>query len=146
MEAAAVSADRAVVQPPAGRGGASGPHTTDFEYGKDWTVVAGGRGAPPLEQFEAAGNLVFAGNGYVINKTNVNPFEGLDVKGKIVVVAGLPPQLAAQAGSSPRAVRGAPNPLGENCTDYLTPEEAAAKNGAVAVVRVATFQRRMAAA
>jgi hypothetical protein len=119
-----------------GRGGGSGPRTTDFEYGKDWMVM-GGRGAAPVEAFEAAGNLVFAGNGYIIHKTNINPFDGLDVKGKVVVVAGLPPEIAAQQ----NAPRGAPNPLGENCTDFLTPEEAAAKNGALAVVKVATFRQ-----
>src|ERR1035437_6848036 len=72
-----------------GRGG-NGPRTTSFEYGKDWTVVAGGRGAPPLEALEVSGNLAFVGNGYVIKKTNIDPFQGVDVKGKIVVVAGLP--------------------------------------------------------
>ena len=80
------------------RGGAASttPRTTDFEYTKDWTVNAGGRGAPPLEALDVTGNLVFAGNGYVINKTKINPYEGLDVKGKIIVVAGLPAELAAQ--------------------------------------------------
>src|SRR4051794_16365565 len=53
-----------------GRGGA-GARTTDFEYGRDWTMAgAGGRGAPPLEPFELSGNLVFVGNGYMVNKTN----------------------------------------------------------------------------
>jgi hypothetical protein len=141
----------------AGRGGAGGgtresasPQPIDFEYGKDWTASAGGRGAPPLTPIDVAGNLVFAGNGYVINKTNVNPYAGLDVRGKIVVVAGLPPELAAQqsAAGAGRGGRGggggrgaAPNPLGQNCTDYLTPEEYAAKNGALAVVAIANFQQ-----
>src|ERR1022692_4115974 len=87
----------------AGGGGARGgaatpatPRTTDFEYTKDWSVSAGGRGGPPLEALDVTGNLVFAGNGYVINKTKIDPYEGLDVKGKIVVVAGLPAELAAQ--------------------------------------------------
>ena len=38
----------------AGGGAAApgGPRTTNFEYGKDWTVAgAGGRGGPPLEAF-----------------------------------------------------------------------------------------------
>ena len=74
------------------------PAPTDFEYGKDWSVVAGGRGAPPLEPFDAKGNLVFAGNGYVIHKTSINPYQGIDVHGKIIVVAGLPP-------NSPRSRR-----------------------------------------
>ncbi len=124
----------------AGRGGANaGPRTTNFEYGKDWTVTAGGRGGPGLEPLDLSGELVFAGNGYVINKTKINPFENLDVKGKIVVVAGLPPELAAQQNAG-RAAQ-AQNPLGEDCTDFMTPEQAAAKNGAVAVIRVASFQQ-----
>jgi hypothetical protein len=152
-----------------GRGGAGGPRTTDFEYGKDWTVAGGGgRGAPPLEPFEVAGNLVFVGNGYVVHKTNTDPFAGVDVKGKIVVVAGLPAEIAAQqeqlaAGRGGRGgvppvppVDGAPgaagatgggnaaappNPFGEPCIDFLTPEAAAAKNGALAVVTIASFQQ-----
>jgi Zn-dependent M28 family amino/carboxypeptidase len=155
---------------PAGRGGRggrgnapSGPQTTDFPYSKDWTVTAGGRGAPPLEAVDVTGSLVFAGNGYVINKQNLNPYEGLDVKGKIIVVAGLPPEIAAQQAAAGRGGRGGRagganpetpaagantnvpdptvNPLGTACTDFLTPEQYGAKNGALAVVTIANFQQ-----
>lgn len=146
----------------------TGPRSVSFEYGKDWTSAGGGRGGPPLQAFEVSGNMVFVGNGYVINKTNTDPFAGLDVKGKIVVVAGLPAEIAAQqerlaaTGRGGRGGRGgaaaaaapasdapaaanapdpAANPLGENCVDFLTPEEAAAKNGAVAVATIANFQQ-----
>ncbi|MEO8371778.1 MAG: M28 family peptidase, partial [Candidatus Solibacter sp.] len=149
-----------------GGGAAAGPRTTDFEYTKDWSAAGGGRGAPPLEALEVNANLVFAGNGYVINKTKINPYEGVDVKGKIIVVAGLPAEIAAQAaaaaagrggrggGAAPAAdaaggaapAANAPpavpvNPLGEACTDFLTPEQYAAKNGALAVVTIANFQQ-----
>jgi Zn-dependent M28 family amino/carboxypeptidase len=149
---------------PAGRGGRGGggggggargggaapaqPRTTDFEYGKDWTYGGGGGGGgrgggAPSATLDVAGNLVFVGNGYVVNKTNTNPFEGLNVSGKIVVVAGVPPEIAAmQAGL--RGGRGggaAQNPFGVNCTDYMTPEEAAAKNGAKAVITIANYQQ-----
>ena len=120
-------------------GGPGDPHTSTFDYGKDWMVapVGGFRGLPPAESFDVSGQLIFAGNGYVINKTKVNPYEGLDVRGKIIVVAGLPPEVAAQQGT-----RGpSPDPLGQQCTDYLTPEQYAAKNGAVAVVRIADFRQ-----
>ena len=118
--------------------------TVDFEYGKDWTVqpVGGFRGLPPAESFDVSGNLIFAGDGYVVNKTNTNPYQGLDVNGKIIVVAGLPPALAAQqAAAAARRGAAGPNPLGEECTDFLSPEEYAAKNGAVAVIRIADFQQ-----
>ncbi len=122
-----------------GRGG-GGARTASFEYGKDWTIAAGGRGGAPLEALDIAGGLAFAGNGYVIKKTNTDPFAGLDVKGKIVIVAGMPAELASQAGGRAGG-RGAPNPLGEECSDFLTPEQAAAKNGAIAVVTLQSFQQ-----
>ena len=48
---------------------------------------------------------------------------------------------AAQPAAAGRGGRGAaaPNPLGEACTDFLTPEQYGAKNGALAVVTVANF-------
>ncbi len=83
------------------------PQTTTYEYTKDWTTVAGGRGGSSLTQtLDVSGNLVFAGNGYVLNKTKVNPYEGLDVKGKIVVVAGVPAEVAALQNAGGRGGRG----------------------------------------
>jgi hypothetical protein len=132
---------------PAGRGGApaSGEmRTTKLEYGKDFTVGGGfGLAGIPSQTLDVSGNLVFAGNGYWLNKTGVNPYDGIDVSGKIIVVAGMPPELAGQGpGGGGRGGRGAaPAAWGENCTDYMTPEEYGAKNGAVAVVTLATFQQ-----
>jgi len=124
-------------------GEAAGPRTVELAYGKDWTASAGGRGMPPLEPYDISGNMVFVGNGYTVEKTKTDPYAGLDVKGKIVVVAGLPPEIAAQqAAAGGRGGGGgrAPNPLGEACKDFMTPEEAAAKNGAIAVINVVNFQ------
>jgi Zn-dependent M28 family amino/carboxypeptidase len=132
----------------AGRGGdaPTGPRTTNYEYGKDWSA---GSGRAPENTIDISGNLVFAGNGYVINKSNTNPYQGLDVKGKIIVVAGLPAEVAAwQNAATGRGGRGGaagPNPLGTACTDFLAPEQYAAKNGALGVVSVATFQQLTAA-
>jgi hypothetical protein len=137
-----------------GDGAAAGPRTTDFEYAKEWSVVAAGRGGPQMDTLQLNAPMVFVGNGYVINKTKTDPYQGLDVAGKIVVVAGLPAELAAQqaaaAAAGGRGGRGGggggrgaagENPLGTACTDFLTPEQAAAKNGAVAVVTIASFQQ-----
>ncbi len=167
------------------RGGAGGnapDQTTNFEYGKDWSVGAGGgRGGAPVQPLDISANLIFAGNGYVIKKGDVNPYNGLDVKGKIIVVAGLPEELAALQGGGAGRGRGgrgaaaapattaatsattaqgtaapqpaaaaaaagggrgaATNPLGEACTDFWTPEQYGAKNGALAVVTIANFQQ-----
>ena len=126
-------------------------------------MAAAGRGGPAIDALDVNANVVFAGNGYVINKSKTNPYEGLDVKGKIIVVAGVPAELAAQqaaggrggrggANAAPAAAEGAgatpqggagtaANPLGEACTDYMTPEQYAAKNGALAVVTIANYQQ-----
>jgi Zn-dependent M28 family amino/carboxypeptidase len=126
-----------------GGGGNGEPRTTDFEYGKDWTMAGGGRGAAPLDALDLSGKLAFAGNGYIINKTSTDPFQGLDVKGKIVVVAGLPAELAAQqnAGRGGGGGGRGANPLGEACKDFMNPEQAAAKNGALAVITLPNFQQ-----
>jgi hypothetical protein len=149
-----------------GRGGRGAPpegRPVNFDYGKAWNATG------LTQTLDVAGNLVFAGNGYVLNKSKQNPYETLDAKGKIVVIAGLPPELAqraagrggrggAPAAAAPAPTAGvapapgtaanpapppvpAPDPLGEACTDYLTPAQAAAKNGAVAVIRIPTFQQ-----
>jgi Zn-dependent M28 family amino/carboxypeptidase len=136
--------------PAGGRGGNAEPRTTEFAYGKDWTTTGGGRGAAPLSSFDLSGSLAFVGNGYIVNKTKTDPYEGLNVTGKIVVVAGLPPEIAAQqeaaaAGGGRGGGGGATNPLGEPCTDFLNPEQAAAKHGAIAVITLPTFQQLSAA-
>ena len=92
-----------------GNGENAAEQTTNFEYGKDWTVTAaGGRGGPAVAPLDVTGNVVFAGNGYVIKKGDVDPYKGVDVKGKIIVVAGLPSELAAaQAAAAGGRGRGA---------------------------------------
>ena len=59
-----------------------------------------------MQPLDVTGSLVFAGNGYVINKTKMNPYDGIDVKGKIIVVAGLPAEIAAQQAAAGRGGRG----------------------------------------
>jgi len=138
----------------AGRGGfgasaVAGPRT--FEYGAEWVLgggafggFGGGRGAGAADPIEIAGaQLVFVGNGYVVNKTNTDPYKGIDVKGKIMVVAGLPAELAAMQAAGRGGGRGgaAPNPLGVENSDFVTPQGYASKNGALGIVMVPTFQQ-----
>jgi hypothetical protein len=94
-----------------GGGGAGAPPAAqagprEYEYMKEWTISAGGGfgggarggGAPsPAEIVNA--QLAFVGNGYIINKTNANPYQDLDVRGKVMIVAGQPAEVvkAAQA-------------------------------------------------
>jgi Zn-dependent M28 family amino/carboxypeptidase len=141
-----------------GRGAGAAPAASrSFEYAKEWTIGGGGgRGGAAIEPADIAGaQLIFVGNGYVINKTNTNPYQGLDVRGKVMVVAGVPPELAAAqaaaaagrgagAGAAAGGGRGrgaAPNPLGVENTDFVTPQGYAVKNGARAIIMVPTFQQ-----
>jgi hypothetical protein len=94
------------------------PPATTFDYGKDWFYGTPGSPAPLGATFEVSGNLVFAGNGWVVHKTNTDPYKGIDVRGKIIVVAGRLPESVE----------------GEACTDFFSPQQYAAKNGALAVV------------
>ena len=139
-----------------GGGGAAAAGPRSFEYAKEWTVGGGGgggRGGAATEPADITGApLVFVGHGYVINKTKTNPYQGLDVKGKIVIVAGVPPELAAArnaaaaagaAGGRGGGGRGAaaPNPLGVENTDFTTPQTYAARNGAKGIIMIPTFQQ-----
>ena len=71
------------------------------------------------------GALVYAGHGYMIAAKGVDPFKGLDVKGKILVVAsGLP------AGITQADLIGTPG------TDYSWASLSAQKNGAIALITI----------
>lgn len=150
---------------------AAGPRT--FEYSKDWMIGAGGgfgtgggfgggggRGGAAAAPADLAGApLVFVGHGYAIDKTNTNPYQGLDVRGKVIVVAGMPSEIAAAQAAAAAARGGAAgaagaaaggrggrggapvNPLGVENTDYTTPQGYASKNGAIGIVMIPTFQQ-----
>jgi len=139
-----------------GLGGAAAAGPRPFEYAKEWTMGAGGggRGGAATEPTDISGApLVFVGHGYVINKTSTNPYQGLDVKGKIMIVAGVPAELAAARAAAAAAGaaggrgggggRGAaaPNPLGIENTDFTTPQTYAARNGAKGIIMIPTFQQ-----
>lgn len=51
-----------------------------FKVGEDFI-------ATPFEG-QASGQIVFVGYGYMVKAKNINPYEGVDVKGKIMLVAG----------------------------------------------------------
>jgi len=138
----------------AGRGGFGGPAAAgprNFEYGAEWILggggfggFGGGRGGGTTDPIEIAGaQLVFVGNGYVINKTNTDPYKGLDVKGKIMVVAGVPAELAAMQAAGRGGGRGSatPNPLGVENADFVTPQGYASKNGAIGIIMIPSFQQ-----
>jgi Zn-dependent M28 family amino/carboxypeptidase len=93
-----------------------------FKFGEDF--LAG----PPAGA--ASGPLVYAGHGWVIKSRNIDAFQGLDVKDKIVILNG---------GRLPKGVNF--NELsGKRGEDWEFPEDAARKRGAKGVIFVPNFQ------
>lgn len=111
------------ILPPANAPPQAKPQVTSFDYDRGWYFGMAGS-LVQHSPLDVSANLVFAGNGWVIRKSNADPYKGIDVRGKIVVVAGMPPELAA-------------GPLGEACVDSFSPQQYAARNGALAVVSIA---------
>src|SRR3954468_11288531 len=83
---------------------------------------------------EVEGGVVYAGDGWVIKSKNINAYEGLDVRDKIVVVSGdgvVPPP-----GTTLEELKGAPG-------GWETPVSYAERHGAKALVLIPrNFERR----
>jgi hypothetical protein len=92
-----------------------------FAYGTDFltSLVA--------SNVSGAG-IVFAGNGWVVKSKNINPYQGIDVKDKIVVVVNSLPK-----GVTFNDLKG---PVGG---DWMSPPYYAQMNGAKAVINFPTF-------
>ncbi|HEX8188081.1 MAG TPA: M28 family peptidase, partial [Pyrinomonadaceae bacterium] len=81
---------------------------------------------------EAEAPVVYAGYGWVIRSKNINPYEGIDVRDRIVVVSG--DGVAPPPGVTPGSLRAG---------DWESPVSYAQKNGARALVLVPrNFDRR----
>ncbi len=91
--------------------------------GKSFTFGEGLRGTN--KSVTASGQMVYAGHGYVLKSKGIDPYAGLDVRGKIVVVASGRP-----AGTTFRDFAEAKSP------DVETPVMAAEERGAVAVLTI----------
>jgi hypothetical protein len=92
-----------------------------FAYGTDFltSLIA--------SNISGAG-IVFAGNGWVVKSKNINPYQGIDVKDKIVVVVNALPK-----GVTFNDLKG---PVGG---DWMSPPYYAQMNGAKAVINFPTF-------
>jgi len=75
-----------------------------------------------------ASNLVYVSHGWVIKGKNINPYQGIDVKDKIVVVANSLPK-----GVTPNDLQGKPG------VDWFSPPLYAQANGARAVIALGTY-------
>ncbi len=73
--------------------------------------------------------LVYVKNGYIIKSKNLNPYEGIDVSGKIMIVLGGFPKGVSRADFGTK--------LG---VDYDTPENYAKTNGALGIISIPSMQ------
>ena len=78
--------------------------------------------------FTGKANLVYVGNGFLIKKQGIDPYAGLDLRGKIMVVASGFPKGASYGDLN----------SGAQGVDYMWPMMAAQKFGAVAIIRIPT--------
>ena len=96
-----------------------------FSFGEDFL--------PNSVQAALQGPLVFAGSGWVIKSKNLNPYEGVDVKDKIIVVMGQP------FPGFPRGVTRA-DLAGRQGVDWSSPGIYAQQHGAKGVLVIADPQ------
>ncbi len=75
-----------------------------------------------------SGKLVYASHGWVIKSKNINPYEGIDIKDKIVIVVNSLPK-----GIKPSDLQGAPG------ADWISPPMYAQANGARALIQMGSF-------
>ena len=92
-----------------------------FSYGQDFLTSL-------VNANVSGAAVVFAGNGWVIKSKNINPYQGVEVKDKVVVVVN----------NLPKGITGADlkGPLGG---DWMSPAYYAQTNGAKAVINFPTF-------
>ncbi len=89
-----------------------------FAYGKDYFAGANAG--------SASGTMIYAGDGWFIKAKNIDPYEGLDPKGKIVIVnqiSGLPAGLTVKDLTA-----------GKSGEDWILPATYAQKKGAVGII------------
>jgi hypothetical protein len=88
----------------------------------------------------ANGQMVFAGNGWVIKPKNIDPYQGVDVRGKIIVLysEGFPGQGGLTR--TPNGLTRADLQGLKRGTDYFDPATYARTNGAAGIILIASPQ------
>jgi hypothetical protein len=94
-----------------------------FAYGKDFLCFA------PAPAGPVSGAMVFAGDGWFIKAKNVDAYQGIDPKGKIVIITqgGLPAGLSQE--EAMKILMG-----GKRGEDWIDPSSYAQKKGAIGII------------
>ncbi|MDQ3818360.1 MAG: M28 family peptidase [Acidobacteriota bacterium] len=83
--------------------------------------------AAPVAGTASSAPLVFVGHGWVVKAKNIDAYQGIDVKDKIMVIAG---------GGLPAGVTFADIRGGKQGVDYITPDNYAETHGAKAIISI----------
>lgn len=102
-------------------GGKDTPGRT-LAYGKDFLATAPGT---------AAGPLVYVGHGWVFKNKNIDPYKGIEIKDKIIVVSG---------NGLPKGTSFSDLRTGKQGVDWFTPGQYAAAHGARGMINVPDFR------
>lgn len=94
-----------------------------YVYGDDFLAIPQSSTVEPTP-------LVFVGHGWLVKKKNIDAYQGVDVKNKIVVVAG----------GLPKGVTPNDALIGERGVDWMEPEAYAQKMGALGIIELPDFQ------
>ncbi len=97
-----------------------------FKFGEDFLAQTSGAGS-------AAGSLAYVGNGWIVKSKNINPYQNINVKDKILVISG------TGSSSYPKEVTRA-DLTGTRGEDWANPETAAQKFGAKGIIILADYQ------
>jgi hypothetical protein len=95
-----------------------------FSYGTDFLASASSGTSSPSGG-SASGSLVYVSHGWVIKAKNINPYEGVDVKDKIMIVAG---------GNLPKGVVFSDLENGKVGVDYDSPMSYGTSHGAKGII------------
>lgn len=98
-----------------------------FAYGKDFIHVSGTRTGA------LSAPVVFVGDGWLVRSKNLNPYEGIDVKGKIVAVYGEGVASEQNIVPLPAGITQA-DLKGQRGVDYAGPSSYARENGAAGIL------------
>jgi Zn-dependent M28 family amino/carboxypeptidase len=96
-------------------------------------LVAGDDYIPVAGSGNISGQLVFAGNGWLIKSKNIDAYQDVDPNGKIAVIFGSPQ-------AQPRGITRNDLPSAKQGEDWMRPIDYARKRGVIALIYVPDFQ------
>ncbi|MGH9898437.1 MAG: M28 family peptidase, partial [Pyrinomonadaceae bacterium] len=109
--------------------------TLTLRVGSDLKILKFGDDFLPIQRSGSAnGKIVFVGHGWVVKSKGIDPYAGVDVKGKIMLVTQ---QTAARF---PPGISSADLKRDGLGSDWMNPTEYARRNGAVGIIYIPDLQ------